>query len=79
MIGTAGNTTLHTRQEIKNCAVCLGRHSHENRRKVKDVSVRRSILVKFARGFKCLQKGHRACDCKLSVQKQWSESPHISL
>ena len=55
--GATGNTTLHTRQEMENCAFCLGRHSHENCRKVKDVSVRKSILVKFARCFKCLQKG----------------------
>ena len=75
-----GNTALHTRQEMENCAFCLGRHSHENCRKVKDVGVRKSILVKFARCFKCLQKGHRARDCKLSeLCKSCGQSRHISI
>ena len=78
--GAAGNTTLHTRQEIENCAFCLGRHYYENCRKVKDVSARKNILVKFARCFKCLQKGHRARDCKLSkLCKGCVKSHHISI
>ena len=75
----AGNTTLYTRQEMENCAFSLGRHAHENCRKLTDVSVRKSILVKFARCFKCLQKGHRARDCMLSeLCKSCGQCHHTS-
>ena len=64
--GTKINNTLLTKQETENCAFLLGRHTHENCRKFKDVSLRKSTLVRFGTCFKCLQKGSRARESKSS-------------
>ena len=56
--------TFYSKQEVENCAFCLGRHAPANCKKVNDVNARKNILVKYSRCFKCLQRGHRARDCK---------------
>lgn len=39
------STTLQTKQEIENCAFCLGRYTPVNCTKVSDVSARKNILL----------------------------------
>jgi len=45
--GTAN--ALHTKQDNKNCAFCLGKHASENCQRIKDSKERKSILMKYAR------------------------------
>ncbi|XP_028397221.1 uncharacterized protein LOC114521031 [Dendronephthya gigantea] len=42
----------------------LGKHSHENCKRVTDLKERKTIIRKFGRCFKCLEKGHCARDCR---------------
>ena len=56
--GTAN--ALHTKQDNMNGAFCLGKRAHENCQRITDVKERKSIVMKFARCFKCTKKGHRA-------------------
>ena len=68
--GTAN--ALHTKQDNTNCAFCLGKHASENCQRIKGSKERKSILMKYARCFKCMKKGHRARDCKVNV---WALRP----
>lgn len=54
-----------TKQHKENCAFCLGKHNHEDCPTVKDIKQRKSIVIRFARCFKCMKKGHRARECNL--------------
>ena len=62
-VGTTQNrkdsNTFYMKQEVENCAFCLGRHAPANCEKVSDVNARKNILVKYGRCSKCLQRGHR--------------------
>ena len=71
---------LFTKQDKENCAFCLGKHYHEDCPTVKDIKQRKSIVVRFARCFKCMKKGHRARECKSKVMcKKCGQGHHISL
>ena len=71
---------LFTKQDKENCAFCLGKHNHEDCPTVKDIKQRKSIVVRFARCFKCMKKGHRARECKSKVMcKKCGQGHHISL
>jgi len=86
-VSSGGNThnrkdsnTFHTKQEVENCAFCLGRHSPANCKEVSDVNARKNILVKYGRCFKCLHKGHRARDSKsIELCNKCGRSHHISI
>lgn len=58
------------------CAFCLGGHLHEECRKVTDINERKKLILKFARCFNCLKKGHRARDCKSSVNCKKCKGKH---
>ena len=68
--------TFYSKQEVKNCAFCLGRHAPANCKKVNDVNARKNILVKYGRCFKCLRRGHRARDCKSTELCNKCGKPH---
>ena len=50
--------TMHTGKQAnyQNCAFCLGRHKHEDCQKVKNISERKQLLIKFGRCFGCIRK-----------------------
>lgn len=50
------------------CAFCLGTHRPEECKKITSVEERKKLLIKFGRCFKCINKGHRVRDCKISVK-----------
>ncbi|XP_028408229.1 uncharacterized protein LOC114530813 [Dendronephthya gigantea] len=54
---------LHVNRDDR-CAFCMGKHSHENCKRVTDLKERKTIIRKFGRCFKCLEKGHCARDCR---------------
>ena len=71
---------LFAKQDKENCAFCLGKHNHEDCPTVKDIKQRKSIVVRFARCFKCMKKGHRARECKSKLMcKKCGRGHHISL
>jgi len=86
-VSLGGNTqnrkesnTFYTKQEVENCAFCLGRHAPVNCKKVSDVNARKNILVKYGRCFKCVQRGHLAQDCKsIELCNKCGWSHHISI
>ena len=45
----------------------MGRHAHEDCEKIKGSKERRTLIRKFGRYFKSLEKGHRARDCHLVI------------
>ena len=51
------SNTFYMKQEVENCAFCLGRHAPANCKKVSDVNARKNILVKYGRCFNCLHVG----------------------
>ena len=57
-----------TRGDDKRCAFCLGTHSPEDCKKVTNIAERKKLLIKFGRCFNCINKGHRARDCKVVVK-----------
>ena len=57
-----------TRRDDKRCAFCLGTHSPEDCKKVMNIAERKKLLIKFGRCFNCINKGHRARDCKVVVK-----------
>ena len=86
-VSSGGNTQnrkdsniFYTKQEVENCAFCLGRHASANCKKVSDVNERKNILVKYGRCFKCIQKRHRARDCtSIELCNKCGKSHHISI
>ena len=76
------NTTsaLFMRKDSGLCAFCLGKHAHEDCRKVSNLDERKRIIRKFGRCFICLQKGHRAAECRKTYKcKNCRESHHTSI
>ena len=57
------------------CAFCLGGHPHKDCVKVTDTNERKK-LIKFARCFNCLKKGHRARECKNRVSGKKCKGNH---
>jgi hypothetical protein len=60
------------------CAFCMGKHRHEDCARVKDMRERRNLIRKFARCYKCLEKGHCARDCKVVVHCKNCKGGHHS-
>jgi hypothetical protein len=60
------------------CAFCMGKHHHEDCARVKDMRERRNLIRKFARCYKCLEKGHCARDCKVVVHCKNCKGGHPS-
>ena len=61
-------------------AFCLGKHPREDCRKVSNLDERNRIIRKFGRYFICLQKGHRAAECRKNHNcKNCRESHHTSI
>jgi hypothetical protein len=58
--------------------VLYGEASHEDCARVKDMRERRNLIRKFARCYKCLEKGHCARDCKVVVQCKNCKGGHHS-
>ena len=77
--GPATASTLLTGQQ-PNCAFCMGNHAHEDCKKVTDIKERKRLISKFGRCFNCIRKGHRARECRISVNcKQCKGKHHTSL
>ncbi|XP_022802638.1 uncharacterized protein LOC111340115 [Stylophora pistillata] len=57
------------------CAFCLGIHPPEEC-KVTNIEERKKLLLKFGRCFKCINKGHHACDCKVTVKCKNCKGPY---
>ena len=71
-------SALFMRKDSGLCAFCLGNHAHENCRKVSNLDERERIIRKFGRCFICLQKEHRATECRKTHKcKNCHESHHI--
>jgi len=80
MLNRKDCNTFYSKQEVENCAVCLGRQTPANCKKVSDVNVHNNISVKCGRLFKCLQRGDQAHDCKLiELCNKFGKSHHISI
>ncbi|CAB3983315.1 TNF receptor-associated factor 3, partial [Paramuricea clavata] len=60
------------------CAFCMGKHRHEDCARVKDMRERTNLIRKFARCYKCLERGHCARDCKVVVQCKNCKGGHHS-
>ena len=60
-------SALQVNRDKDRCAFCMGRHAHEDCEKIKDSKERKTLIRKFGRCFKCLEKGHRARDCHLVI------------
>jgi len=72
--------TQNDRNNKPSCAFCLKNHAHEECQEVKDHKIRKTLVYKYARCFRCLSKGHRARDCKISVPcKGCGGSHHTAL
>lgn len=63
-----GSALFAMKGEDRRCAFCLGDHPHEECRRIMNIEERKLIARKFARCFKCIEKGHRARDCKSDVK-----------
>ena len=65
-----------TRGDDKRCAFCLGTHSPEDCKKVTNIAERKKLLIKFGRCFNCINKVHRARDCKVVVKCKNCKGSH---
>ena len=66
--GPVTSSALFAGKGDRRCAFCLENHLPEDCKKVTKTEERKKLLIKFGRCFKCINKGHRARDCKASVQ-----------
>ena len=64
------------REDDKRCAFCLGTRSPEDCKKVTNIAERKKLLIKFGRCFNCINKGHRARDCKVVVKCKNCKGSH---
>ena len=72
--GGASAAALFTRQDQGSgidgrtkCAYCLGEHSHEDCKKITEVTERKQLIRKYGRCFICLKKGHISKNCSSNV------------
>ena len=73
-------SALHTRNDERSCAFCLGSHKHEDCKKVTKRTERLELLRKFNRCFKCVNKGHISRECRARIKcKACGGSHHISI
>ena len=72
--------TMHTGKQAnhQNCAFCLGGHKHEDCQKVKNVSERKQLLIKFGRCFSCIRKGRLSNDCRANLTCKLCKGKHHS-
>ncbi len=68
-------TALQVSREKGKCAFCLGKHRHEDCKKIKDKKERKNLLRKFGRSFNCLDKGHCACETSIKCKMCKGGSP----
>ena len=67
--GPQTTSALFTKRgDDRRCAFCLGNHPPEDCKKVTNIDERKKLLFKFDRCFKCIDKGHRARDCTVTVK-----------
>jgi len=67
--GPQTTSALFTKRgDDRRCAFCLGNHPPEDCKKVTNIDERKKLLFKFGRCFKCIDKGHRARDCTVTVK-----------
>lgn len=52
----------------RRCAFCLGNHLPEECKKITNIEERKKLLFRFGRCFKCIDQGHRARDCQVTVK-----------
>ena len=52
----------------RRCAFCLENHLPEECKKVTNIDEREKLLFKFGRCFNCIDRGHRARDCQITVK-----------
>ena len=62
----------------QNWAFCLGGHKHEDCQKVKNVSERKQLLIKFGHCFSCIRKGHLSKDCRANLTCKFCKGKHHS-
>ena len=74
--GPVTSTALFAGKGDRRCAFCLENHLPEDCKKVTKTEERKKLLIKFGRCFKCINKGHRARDCKASVQCKNCKGSH---
>jgi len=77
----ATTAALLAQKDVKNnFAYCLKNHASEDCKEVRDVKGRKTLIFRYARCFRCLNKGHRAKDCISDVKcKTCGGDHHISL
>ena len=74
--GPVTSSALFAGKGDRRCAFCLENHLPEDCKKVTKTEERKKLLIKFGRCFKCINKGHRARDCKASVQCKNCKGSH---
>ena len=60
----------------RKCVYCLKEHAPEDCSNVKDITERKSILIKYARCFVCLNSKHRAFECRNKVPCKICKGKH---
>ena len=65
-----------TKGDGKRCAFCLGTHSPEDCKKATNIAERKKLLLKFGIYLNCINKGHRARDCKAVVKCKNCKGSH---
>ncbi len=60
----------------KNCAFCDEEHLSEDFGTFKGVNERKTVLIKQARCFSCLKKGHRSFKCRFKVDCKICKGKH---
>ena len=75
--GPQTTSALFTKRgDDRRCAFCLGNHPPEDCKKVTNIDERKKLLFKFGRCFKCIDKGHRARDCTVTVKCKVCKGSH---
>ena len=70
-------SALFTRRgEDSRCPFCLGGHQPEQCKKETNIGDCKRLLIKYGRCFNCIERGHRARDCKISSSCKICNSFH---